>query len=232
MLVKKILLLPGMDGTGDLLLDFVRALPSEMHKKVPIYSRDRIWSYDDLVKLVESICEELQPDVILAESFSTPIAIRIAAGRPQNLKAVILCAGFAASPVGRLSRWPGRILAPVLMRVPLPASVIRFRLVGGDAPEALIEAVRNTISSVQPAVMTARLRAVLRCDVRSLLSEIDVPMLYLRAGQDRLIKQRSLQEIQSQKPDIRIATLEGPHFLLQREPEKAAEIVTGFLRDL
>jgi len=35
--------------------------------------------------------------VILAESFSAPIAIRLAAEAPPNLKALVICAGFIES---------------------------------------------------------------------------------------------------------------------------------------
>jgi len=218
-----------MDGTGNLLVEFSRLLPNETRREVPIFLKDKVLSYDDLIKTVRHICEDFQPEVILAESFSTPLAIRIAAERPKNLKAVILCVGFAASPVRGLIRWVCWILAPLLMRVPLSKSLIRSWLVGADATEEHVEAVRETISSVNPGVLAARLRAILECDVRSLLSEIGLPMLYLRARQDRLVKQRSLQEIQRRKTDIQIVTLDGPHFLLQREPERAAEIVRDFL---
>jgi pimeloyl-ACP methyl ester carboxylesterase len=221
-----------MDGTGDLLLDFLRALPSQMQKKIPIYLKDKILSYDDLAKLVRFICEDFEPEVILAESFSTPLAIRIAAEKPKNLKAVILCVGFAASPVRGLVRWLTWVLAPALMRFPLPESFIRSWLVGADAPEALVTAVRKTIASVQSSVLAARLRAVLRCDVRSELREIDVPILYLQARHDRLVQARCLDEIQRSRPDVQTSVIDGPHLLLQRETERTVKVVIEFIQRL
>lgn len=232
MSVRKILLLPGMDGTGDLLLDFLRALPSQMQKKIPVYPRDKTLSYDDLAKLVRYICNDFEPEVILAESFSTPLAILIAAEKPKNLKAVILCVGFAASPVPGLVRWLTWVLAPVLMRFPLPESFIRSWLVGADAPEALVAAVRKTIASVQSSVLAARLRAVLRCDVRSELGEIDVPILYLQARHDRLVQARCLDEIQRSRPDVQNSVIDGPHLLLQRETERTVRVVVEFIQSL
>lgn len=225
----RILLLPGMDGTGDLLLDFVRALPSQMHTRVPTYPKDRFLSYDDLAKLVRFTSEDFEPKVILAESFSTPLAIRIAAERPENLKALILCAGFAASPVRGMARWLGLALPPLSMRTPLPASAIRSWLVGGDAPEGLIQQVGETISSVRPNVLAARLRAVLRSDARSDLGKVQVPVLYLQARQDRLVRARCLEEIRQIKPDIQSRIIDGPHFLLQRYPTTMAAVVTDFI---
>ncbi len=232
MLVNKILLLPGMDGTGKLLLDFSHALAPDMRREISIYLSDKVLSYEDLAKLVRYLCDDPEPFVLLAESFSTPLAIRIAAEKPANLKALILCAGFAASPARGLTRWLGWILAPALMRRELTGSTIRSWLIGADAPEPLVMAVREAMSSVRPEVLTERLRAILTCDARSALSQISVPMLYLQARHDRLVPGRCFEEIRHINTAIRCETVDGPHLLLQREPVKTAQIVTQFLERL
>lgn len=215
----------------------MQALPSEGRKEAPIYLRDLVLSYGDLAKMVRYVTFESElfvskPFVLLAESFSTPLAIQIAAERPPNLKGPVLCAGFAASPIRGPLRWLAWLTAPVLMRIALPEAVIRSRLIGEEAPASLVEAVRAAISSVQPQVLAARLRAVLTCDVRSDLANISVPILYLQAKNDRLLRPKCLDEMRSLKGDIRVVEVDGPHFLLQREPQKTAEIVTNFLREL
>jgi pimeloyl-ACP methyl ester carboxylesterase len=230
--INKIVLLPGMDGTGELLLDFSHALPSQLRKEIPIYPKDRFLSNEDLTKVVRVICDDSEPFVLLAESFSTPLAIQLAAERPKNLKGLILCGGFAASPIRGLVRWACWILAPVLMRAALPDSAIRSLLVGVDAPKPLVAAVRAAICSVRSDVLVARLRAILECDVRSSLGQVDVPVLYLHARHDRLVKARCLKEIRKLKPNIKTATLNGPHLLLQREPQKSAAIVVDFVESL
>jgi pimeloyl-ACP methyl ester carboxylesterase len=230
--VNKILLLPGMDGTGKLLLDFSHALPKQMRRVIPIYLADRFLSYADLAGLVRSFCEDSEPFVLMAESFSTPLAIQVAAERPKNLKALILCAGFAESPVRGPARWLGWVLAPVLMRIPLLDSTIRSRLAGEDATEELMAAGRKAIASVQPHVLAGRLRAALTCDVRSTLERINVPILYLQAQHDRLVGSRCFAQIRRLRPDIQTRVIDGPHFLLQRYLEEAARIVTEFIGSL
>jgi hypothetical protein len=37
--LNKIILLPGMDGTGNRCRDFIRALPDGMKKDIPIYPK-------------------------------------------------------------------------------------------------------------------------------------------------------------------------------------------------
>jgi hypothetical protein len=41
-----------------------------------------------------------------------------------------------------------------------------------------------------------------------------------------------LDEIQRIKPETAIAKIAGPHLILQREPQQAAEVVAGFARQL
>lgn len=221
-----------MDGTGKLLLDFAAALPEEIRREIPNYPKDVILSYEQLANLVRSMCEESPPFVLMAESFSTPLAIRIAAENPPNLRALVLCAGFATSPVRGLKRRLASLLAAALTRLPLPEAVIRSWLVGRDAQSALVNTVRETIASVSPSVLSSRLQAVFACDVRPDLSKIRVPILYLKARHDRLIDQHCLEEIRAILPGLDTEVVDGPHFLLQREPERCARIVSEFLTKL
>ena len=77
-----LLLLPGMDGTGELFAEFVKLLPSWIEPRVVSYPRDRRLSYDQLLPILESALPSNKPFVILAESFSTPLAVRFAAESP------------------------------------------------------------------------------------------------------------------------------------------------------
>ncbi|HKO19045.1 MAG TPA: alpha/beta hydrolase [Acidobacteriaceae bacterium] len=226
-----------MDGTSELFLEFMRVLPLEIRKEAPTYPRDHALSYQDLAQMVRYITFESEtfvsePFVLVAESFSTPVAIQIAAEHPPKLRALILCAGFATSPVRGPQRWLMSLLAHVFVRASFSDSAIRFALVGEDAPPSLVDMVRAAISSVRPEVLAARLRALLACDTRSELAAVSVPILYLQANRDRLVKPRCLDEMRRANPSIRPIEVDGPHLLLQREPQKTAKIVAKFLREL
>lgn len=89
-----LILLPGMDGTGELFADFVKQLPGWIEPRVVSYPRERKLSYDQLLLTVESVVPAAESFVVLAESFSAPLAVRFAARDPNRLEALILCAGF------------------------------------------------------------------------------------------------------------------------------------------
>jgi pimeloyl-[acyl-carrier protein] methyl ester esterase len=168
--------------------------------------------------------------MVIAESFSTPLAIKYAATKPVGLEGLVLCAGFATSPVRGWWRFLGSLLAPLLFRISLPKLAARIWLVGLDAPSSLAKRVQLAVSSVRSEVLAARLRAVLGCDVRSELSQITVPVLYLQAKQDHLVSTECLAAIQRNKPDVTVVVLDGPHLLLQRHPLRSSEVIVAFVR--
>ena len=226
----KLVLLPGMDGTGELFSEFIAALPESFETVTVRYPADRPLSYSELANVVRVACPVSEPYVLVAESFSTPLAIQYAATNPANLEGLVLCAGFATSPVKGWRRFLGSVVAPLVFRVPLPNLAAKLWLVGPDAPTSLLTAVRGAISSVQPGVLAARLRAVLHCEVRADLNQIAVPILYLQAKGDRLVSASCLEEVRRIKPQVKVASLEGPHLLFQRQPQIAAEAVVKFAR--
>jgi pimeloyl-[acyl-carrier protein] methyl ester esterase len=94
----KLLLLPGMDGTGELFSEFVRLLPDWIEPRVMSYPSGQRLSYEQLLPVLRTALPSDKPFVILAESFSTPLAVRLAAETPKGLRALVLCAGFICPP--------------------------------------------------------------------------------------------------------------------------------------
>src|SRR6476646_5995820 len=95
----KLVLLPGLDGTGNLFAEFIAVLPSGFQVITARYPTTGSLSYSQLAPLVRHATPTSDPFVLVAESFSTPLAIQIAAEDLPNMKALVLCAGFATSPV-------------------------------------------------------------------------------------------------------------------------------------
>ena len=225
----RLVLLPGLDGTGLLLRGFRDALDPSIGTRVIAYPHYRELDYPALEGIARSKLPRSKPFVLLAESFSGPIAISIAADRPAGLHGLILTCSFARNPVPELAplsalvrflpvRWvPVALLArPTLGRFQTP--ILRSRL--GDA-----------LSWVSPRVLRKRLRAVLEADVSALLPRVDVPVLYLRASEDQLVP-RTISDELTAIPSIRFVEIEGPHFLLQARPSAAAAHVHGFLQNI
>ncbi len=116
-----LLLLPGMDGTGDLFDAFIAALPSAIDVVIVRYPRCEPLGYAELQALARAALPEKGPFVILGESFSGPIAISLAASAPSQLKGLVLCCSFARNPRPRLSA-----LRPLVEVLPIGWAPLRL----------------------------------------------------------------------------------------------------------
>ena len=93
----------------------------------------------------------------------------------------------------------------------------------------LVTEVGSQIDWVEPHVLAARVREVLVCDVHAELARVKVPIQYLWGAEDRLVAVECLEEILMVQPGTAVTVLDGPHLLLQREPEACAARVVEFL---
>jgi pimeloyl-ACP methyl ester carboxylesterase len=214
-----LLLLPGLDGTGALFAPFLSALDRAFEARVVSYPTTNV--------MPPEIELPRQPFAIVAESFSGPIALRIAARKPANLFAIVLVATFIDSPM----RWmPAWLVRPQLL-APLARSrlLIRHQLLDASASDELVDLVRAAIMRVRPEVLAGRVRSILTLDAADALQACALPMLYLQATRDRVVPSRAVRVMARYRPDLRVERIEGPHLLLQCNPAGAARVIEQFL---
>lgn len=222
-----LVMLPGMDGTGDLFEPFLEALPASLRPVVVRYPVERWLDDEELLDHGRRALPVDEPFVLLGESFSGPVALTLAAERPSGLQGVVLAASFARYPTRALSVFSG--LAGWMPVKALPKGVMSLPLLGGFATPSLAESLQRAVRRVSPAVMAARTRQVLAFDAREAIERIDVPLLCLRATRDRVVAASAAKEICRRSHRCEIVDIEAPHMLLQCAPSRAAETVGGFV---
>ena len=230
-MLKRMVLLPGLDGTGQLFAAFVAALPKTITATVSYPAKDLL-SYSELLPFVRAAIPKSEPFVLLAESFSAPLAVEFAASKPSNLAALVICAGFVFEPLADWSTLAKVVARPFLFRLNAPRCILEYFLIGREAPGPLIQEVRQVLWSVSPEVLRNRVSEALNCDARSALAQTTVPVLYVKATHDNLLADSCVAEMKGIKPDILIKVVAGPHLLLQREPQKVVNIVSVFMWEL
>ncbi|MBI3269433.1 MAG: alpha/beta hydrolase [Planctomycetes bacterium] len=223
----RLVLLPGMDGTGILFRPLLEALPSELLPVVVSYPPDQALGYSELLPLVEAALPKGEPFLLLAESFSGPLAIRAAARRPAGLCGLVLSASFAKSPFRRLPSLVIRLLCGLILRAGPKALASPF-LLGFDPPPALKALLLEALSTPSTAVLSLRLRELLAVDATAELRGCPVPILCLAAARDRVLPGSAYAHVLDAFPAAKSVTLDGPHLLLQRAPRAAAEAVRAF----
>jgi pimeloyl-ACP methyl ester carboxylesterase len=219
------LLLPGMDGTGRLFAPFVKHLDVRLEPRIVAYPERDPLSYDELI---ETIAIPEGPFAIVAESFSGPLAIRLAARHADRVCALALSASFVRNP-SNLARLLRRVIGPRLFRVPPPSPILRWALLGWDAPESGVRQLREVLAAVSPEVLAHRIHQIVAVDVARAFASLSAPTLYLAASRDHLVGVEVPRELERLLPSLRVETLDAPHLVLQRRPAEAAAIVSGFV---
>lgn len=220
-----VVLLPGMDGSGLLFDDFVSELGCKF--VVISYPTDQPLGYEELEQHVRSLLPSDESLVLVAESFSGPLAIALAANPPPQLKALVLVCNFARLPVPSFALlWLRAVGLLPPWRAP---RFLGSRMLFGRFRSKVKEAVLGrAIKAVTPQVWRARLNAVLSADKTSSLCRIRVPLLYLRASEDRVVFSSASAVISAHVPGTKVVAIEGPHFLLQAKPQECAGAVRAF----
>jgi pimeloyl-ACP methyl ester carboxylesterase len=222
---RHIVLLPGMDGTGELFSQFVLLKPVDVEVTV-IALPQQPGSYSDLERLIEPCIPADVPFVLLAESFSGPLAIRLAAKRPPNLRGLILCNSFAAPP--RAACW--KILPwGAIFHFPPPNIILRRYLAGDNASLSLLADIRRTLSTVPSRILASRLRTLLSSNSQAALRALDAPILYLRGTADHLVTESAYRAIAEIVPSAKRCDIPGPHMLIQARPVEVWQAITEFV---
>ncbi|MFC5461799.1 alpha/beta fold hydrolase [Massilia niabensis] len=222
-----LILLPGMDGTGELFAPFVAVLDKRITAVIIRYPVNEPLTYQQLLSRVRDILPADEPFFLLDESFSGPIALSITAEQPAGLRGVILCASFTRNPrpgLQRLRRFIG-----VLPLEIMPRWLLALPLFGRWSSRQLRALLSDALLKVSPDVLRARMQEVLAVDVTAAAKEIRVPMLYLRATKDSLVPGSAASLLHELQPAMRITTFKAPHMLLQVVPAEAAQAVASFM---
>ncbi len=223
------MLLPGLDGSGRLYGPLLEAGPRAFRPEVVSYPPDAVLGYDDLAALVRARLPA-ERFVLVAESFSGPIAVRLAAERPKALAGLVLAATFLHSPLNPLLHPIRGLVGARFFGLALPAALIRWFMAGPDAPEAIVEEAQRAVAAVSADVMARRAAESLRIDVREELARVEAPLLYLSPTRDRLLRADVAEEILAIRPDAEVAQIEAPHMILQRCPHASLARIEEFVR--
>ena len=223
----KVILLPGLDGTGRLLADISRVL-SDKHA-VTVFSYPlELTSYEQLGDWLDQRLPH-EPYIIVAESFSGPLAIRIALQQPPSLKGIVFVATFARPP-WKAPFWLFQWLRYVQFFPTLAAWLSGPFVFGRDGTTMVRSTYRDVLREVPFRALLDRISAIQRLDDNPDLSRITLPCIYLQASRDRLVPPAFATDFTPCcGPPIPV---DAPHFLLQTNYQEAAKQIDSFMSKL
>ena len=228
---QTIVFLPGMDGTDISFEPLRELLPQDINVKVIQYPVDELLSFDETVQCAKDQIQSDQQDVIvIAQSFSGPVAIALVGSGKLKAKCLILCSTFAKSPRPVLFKIFSSLPLELLIRLPFPRFLLKHVIEGGDEATDLFLAMWQRVKPLVPAkTLVHRLNVISRVDVRGWLPKLTIPCLYIQASSDRTVPASSLFDFTETITDLRVKRIKGPHFILQAQPHASLAAILDFI---
>lgn len=226
--------LPGLHGTETLYESVRQRLPEEISAEfinLPASGKQ------DYNTLANHLNEELFSGrgggggkrLLIAESFSGPLAIRLASMRPGDIAGIVLAASFCDAPLS-----PGIALLPLrpLLMVKPPRSALRHFLIGNDASQAEVTELQHVVKSTPSATLSRRIRSTLELVEDDNPDLPEIPMLILQANNDNLIPWEAQSKLEANYPEATTHWIESPHLIFQRCPDECIGRIMSFAETL
>jgi pimeloyl-[acyl-carrier protein] methyl ester esterase len=223
----RLVLLPGMDGTGELFAPLIQILSSELQPLNLSYPLHEPWGYGELINFVRNLLPKDEDFVLLGESFSGPLALMLAYDPPKRMRALILTCTFREHPRPALASLSAFAQAASWIRP--PKFLIQSILTNGAKDRQIAASVQRAISKVSVKVLQTRIQAINGLSVDVGASSIKMPSLYLQASNDRVVPNDCYFSLQRLIPHLKLAKIEGPHCLLQVNPKASINAILDFL---
>jgi len=221
----KLVLLPGLDGTGVLFQPLLSILSSEIKVQVIPLKQEAQLTYSEQAKYVASLIGK-EEVVVLAESYSGLVAYELAKLDHVKLSHIVFVASFIGAP---------SFIAPIAQFLPMnivksgfiPRKFVGKFLFGSYASEELVNLFYNSLNKVETNVIKWRLKQVV--SIPEVSEKIDIPCTYMQATQDNLVLKSSLEKFRELCSSLVVEEIDGTHFLLQTNPARSAEVLSGIV---
>ncbi len=223
----RLILLPGMDGTGILFKPFVEKLPQSLVIEVISYPLKEKLSYRELAIFVKENLPEKEKFILLAESYSGPVAYLLAQDQAPNLKSIIFVASFLTPPRSVLLKILSMLPLEKLLDMQIPSFIAKFFMLGARIEKETLNLFKQTLEKVSGAVLAKRFREIAKLTFD--LKIIDIPAIYIQGKNDKLVPSFNVEIFKQCFKGLKVYQVSGPHFILQANPEDCALIVVNEL---
>lgn len=217
----KIILLPGLDGTGLLFKGLLEALPDDLEVDVICLNDLSARTYSE--QAIELAAQYVGTDVVLvAESYSGRLAYEWCGVSNAAVRGVVFLASFVSAP-SLISRLAGYL--PLLLLKPYRLNrylVNRVGFAGAGAPER-IDQVFESLRCTDKHKLKQRLKNISQLNTPS--KRHNTPSVYIRPNHDYLVANKALVAVTSAFNDMTLVRASGGHFIAQSSPYLCSKII-------
>ncbi|HEY6874339.1 MAG TPA: alpha/beta hydrolase [Geobacteraceae bacterium] len=223
----KIVFMPGLDGTGISFEPIAKVLPPTVAATVITYPNVE----QSFEESVNSAAAQFPPDedsLVIAESFSGPVAIELLASGRIKAKGLVLAATFASSPRKTLLPLFCSLPLNIFLGLPVPELFLCVLLGKGETLKNLMPMWKRIHAAVSPRVLAHRIGVVREVDVTKRLPNLQIPTCYIQAENDAIVPSTALRAFAEALPGLTVRKIQGPHLILQAQPAQSLAIIQEF----
>ena len=221
----KLLLIPGMDGTGKLFNPLIELLPKSLSTQVIclnlLHSEEPKEQASEIASLIGK--EEI---VILAESYSGSIAYHLSLISDLNIKHIIFAASFLEPP-SKLAKLSGCLPLSLIRRGFIPSFVLSRLFFAQRNNKKLVSLFLAALKLVDNSTLKQRLKTI--SSLASPTYEVGVPCTYVSAKSDYLVSKKSVHIFSKLCVNINVFRAKGGHFIVQSNPLYFSKLVQSVI---
>ena len=216
-----VVLLPGLHGSVALFESFVALAPPWARCRPVALPSDGAQTFSSLAERLAPALQSLEGFVLVAESFSGPIASRLTRILGTKVCLLVLCNPLTVAPV----RLPARLSARLMRSAFCPAWAVSLAMAGSDSElgQHILREVRNLPASA----LEQRLNAAFAAVGQDIAEHVSAPLLAILGTGDRLIPPFLSRPVLSAVPYSTLVELKAPHLVVQAKPAEVWAAITA-----
>lgn len=220
----KIILLPGVDGTGILFEPFVEIFKADVPVEVIPLTTDSDQSILNQVSIIEDAVGD-EEVVLIVESYSGLLAYELARRNKIRIKQIFFFGCFLQPPsfIGKL----GRFLPVRLLNV-IPDKLLSHILFNRWSSPELNQLLLKAIKLSDFSNLKKRFKTI--ATLRKPSQVIDVPCVYIQATMDNLVSAYNVKAFEDLCSNLQVEVVEATHMLLQTQPETMSQLIHKYLQ--
>ncbi|WP_226647801.1 alpha/beta fold hydrolase [Microbulbifer variabilis] len=213
--------MPGLDGTGILFENLIKALPKSLRIQVVSLSKLSGRTYYEQAGSLNEITKD-DNLLLVAESYSGRLAYELCKLARNRVKGIIFIASFISSP-SIISRFSG--LLPISFIKPNCINYWAINHYGfnGHANKEKTQKIFHSIKITDKVKFKSRFKNIAK--INDPTDKFNLPAIYISPDKDRLVSKKALKQLESLFDRLEIIQIPGGHFIAQAKPIECAKII-------
>lgn len=221
----KILLIPGMDGTGELFKPLLDELPKNVETQIVCLNCLKTQTPKGQSSEIASLIGNDEV-IILSESYSGYIVYHLSLLSNVNIKHIVFAASFLENPTW-LSRFNKLIPLNLVRRSLIPGIILSSIFFAQRNNKKLVKLLISSLKLVSNSTLRQRLKVINKLVRPTEL--LSVPCTYVQATNDYLVSKKSVDVFKELCININVVKVSGGHFVVQSNPRYFSKLLQDLI---